>query len=90
MTRPFDGSTTSAIVTLEGRQHHCGNLLGRIVSMKGLPRIGDVEQSVVVLNGQQDEFLASNEFTAVAALERPSDAGREKPSDLPTVNRSKP
>jgi hypothetical protein len=53
----------------EGRQHHGRNLLRRIVSVKGPPRIGGAHQPVVVLGGQQHELA----LAAPGDLDRPSE-----------------
>jgi hypothetical protein len=56
MTRPLAGSTISAVIVSQGRQHHGGNLFGSVIGMEGAPRVGRAHQAVIVFRGQQHEF----------------------------------
>src|SRR6202043_3148073 len=61
----------SAVIVLEGCQHHGGNLLGRLIGMKGSPRIGRAHQPVILFGCQQHELA----LAAPRDLHRPSKSG---------------
>src|ERR1051326_4333788 len=58
MTRPLAGLIISAVAVLRRkcRQHHGGDLLRRIICVKGSPRVRGAYQAIVVVRGQQHEL----------------------------------
>jgi hypothetical protein len=62
----------STVILLEGGKHRGHNVFGRIVSVKGSPRVGGPHKPVVFLGSQQHEL----------ALAVPSDVDRPSESRL--------
>jgi hypothetical protein len=71
MTRPLEGSTISAVIVSDGGQHHRHNLFGRVIGMKGSPRVGCAHQAVILHRRQQNEFA----FATTSDVDRPPESG---------------